>query len=231
VHEAAAAVGADQIARPYRHVAVQHGDPRADAILLILLKAGQRMTVARRVAQFHQPLAQYPFRQMLRQHQRFAVRFGDARRSRLHRRHVLMVSSCRPEPDVALMADMSMPLERVLLPLLVRIDRRGPIGVVEPADLVGRDYTTVSRQVARLDKLGLVVRRSGARDKRVREAEVTELGREIADAIDRMREQLVGELMADWTNAERRDLARLMKRFANDMNEWVPRRRGEDADE
>lgn len=136
----------------------------------------------------------------------------------------------RPEPDVALMSDMAMPLERALLPLLVRIDRRGPIGVVELADLVGRDYTTVSRQVARLDELGLVVRRAGTRDKRVREAEVTELGREMADAVDRMREELVGELMADWTNAERRDLARLLKRMAVDMNEWVVRRKSEDAE-
>jgi hypothetical protein len=53
----------------------------------------------------------------------------------------------------------------------------------------------------------------------------------MADAIDRMREQLAGELRASWTSAERRDLARLMKRFANDMNEWVLRRRVEDADE
>lgn len=136
----------------------------------------------------------------------------------------------RPEPDVALMADMSMPLERALLPLLVRIDRRGPIGVVELAEVVGRDYTTVSRQVARLDELGLVVRRVGARDKRVREAEVTELGREMADAIDRMREELVGELMTDWTNAERRDLARLLKRFAAGMNEWLVQRKNDDVE-
>jgi len=136
----------------------------------------------------------------------------------------------RPEPDVELMSEMAMPLERALLPLLVRIDRRGPIGVVELADLVGRDYTTVSRQVARLDELGLVVRRAGTRDKRVREAEVTEQGREMADAIDRMREEIVGELMADWTNAERRDLARLLKRMAADMNEWVARRKLDDAE-
>jgi DNA-binding MarR family transcriptional regulator len=136
----------------------------------------------------------------------------------------------RPEPDVALMSEMSMPLERALLPLLVRIDRRGPIGVVELADVVGRDYTTVSRQVARLDELGLVVRRPGTRDKRVREAEVTEAGREMADAVDRMREELVGELMADWTNAERRDLARLLKRMASDMNEWMVRRKSEDVE-
>jgi DNA-binding MarR family transcriptional regulator len=137
----------------------------------------------------------------------------------------------RPEPDVTLMAEMSMPLERALLPLLVRIDRRGPIGVVELAEVVGRDYTTVSRQVARLDELGLVVRRASARDKRVREAEVTELGREMADAVDRMREQLVGELMADWTNAERRDLARLMKRLAGDMNDWLLHRHADDGDD
>jgi DNA-binding MarR family transcriptional regulator len=136
----------------------------------------------------------------------------------------------RPEPDVALMSEMAMPLERALLPLLVRIDRRGPIGVVELADVVGRDYTTVSRQVARLDELGLVVRRPGARDKRVREAEVTELGRDMADAVDRMREQLVGELLTGWTNAERRDLARLLKRMATDMNEWMARRRVDDAE-
>lgn len=136
----------------------------------------------------------------------------------------------RPEPDVELMSAMAMPLERALLPLLVRIDRRGPIGVVELADLVGRDYTTVSRQVARLDELGLVVRHAGTRDKRVREAEVTELGREMADAIDRMREELVGELMADWTNAERRDLARLLKRMAAGMNDWMVRRKLEDSE-
>lgn len=136
----------------------------------------------------------------------------------------------RPEPDLALMAEMAMPLERALLPLLVRVDRRGPIGVVELADLVGRDYTTVSRQVARLDELGLVVRRTGTHDKRVREAEVTELGREMADAVDRMREQLVGELMADWTNAERRDLARLLKRMASSMDLWMVNRKLEDAE-
>lgn len=96
--------------------------------------------------------------------------------------------------------------------------------------LVGPDYTTVSRQVARLDELGLVVRRAGARDQRVREAEVTEREREMADAIDRMREQLVGELMADWTHAERRDLARLLKRMASSMDEWMVSRKMEDAE-
>ena len=38
---------------------------------------------------------------------------------------------------------------------------------------MGRDYTTVSRQVARLEELGLVTRRTNASDKRVKAAEIT----------------------------------------------------------
>ena len=56
---------------------------------------------------------------------------------------------------------------------LFGIERFGPIGVVELADRVGRDYTTVSRQVAKLESLGLVDRRGSAMDRRVREAVVT----------------------------------------------------------
>ena len=46
-------------------------------------------------------------------------------------------------------------LDRALFPLLVGIERFGPIGVVDLADRAGRDYTTVSRQVAKLESLGL----------------------------------------------------------------------------
>ena len=45
-------------------------------------------------------------------------------------------------------------LDRALFPLLVGIERRGPIGVGDLADLAGRDYSTVSRQVAKLESLG-----------------------------------------------------------------------------
>jgi MarR family len=58
----------------------------------------------------------------------------------------------------------------------IGIERFGPIGVVDLADRIGRDYTTVSRQVAKLDELGLVRRQAGVGDGRVREAVVTPQG-------------------------------------------------------
>jgi DNA-binding MarR family transcriptional regulator len=72
-------------------------------------------------------------------------------------------------------------LDRALFPLLVVIERRGPIGVVDLADRVGRDYTTVSRQVAKLEGLGLVERQAAAADRRVSHASVTAKGKAMTD--------------------------------------------------
>ncbi len=57
----------------------------------------------------------------------------------------------RPQRDAELIKEAGIPLDRALFPLLVGIERFGPIGVVELADRAGRDYTTVSRQVAKLE--------------------------------------------------------------------------------
>ena len=67
----------------------------------------------------------------------------------------------RPQNDAILLREAGVSLDRALFPLLVLIQRRGPLGVGELADRVGRDYTTVSRQVAKLENLGLVARRAG----------------------------------------------------------------------
>src|SRR5580692_8082257 len=82
----------------------------------------------------------------------------------------------RPQADSALIAEAGIELDRALFPLLVRIDRRGPIGVVDLADLAGRDHTTVSRQVAKLESLGLIARSPTKADKRVRQPQITAKG-------------------------------------------------------
>src|SRR5689334_23812076 len=95
----------------------------------------------------------------------------------------------RPQADEMMVRQAGISLDRALFPLLVVIERRGPIGVVDLADRVGRDYTTVSRQVAKLESLGLVERRAGRGDKRVREAVISAAGREMTDAIDQARDR------------------------------------------
>src|SRR5277367_5279870 len=90
----------------------------------------------------------------------------------------------RPQRDSALLREAGVSLDRALFPLLIVIERKGPIGVVELAELVGRDYTTVSRQIAKLDGIGVINRRLSKTDNRVREAVITAKGKEMTSALD-----------------------------------------------
>lgn len=124
----------------------------------------------------------------------------------------------RPERDAQLLEIAGLTLERALFPLLVTVERRGPIGVVELADGVGRDYTTVSRQIARLEEIGLVERRASPSDKRVREAVITTKGKAATDAVDAAREKMVLSLFKDWKRDDFDELIRLMKMLADSMS-------------
>ncbi len=132
----------------------------------------------------------------------------------------------RPQRDEAMVREAGISLDRALFPLLVGIERWGPIGVVELADRAGRDYTTVSRQVARLESLGLVSRQAGDRDRRVRHAAITPKGKAMTDAVDAARERMGRAIFASWDTQDFTDLVRLMHRFAADLDGDGP---GQDA--
>jgi len=100
----------------------------------------------------------------------------------------------------------------------VGIERRGPIGVVELASGVGRDYTTVSRQVAKPESLGLVERQAGDEDRRVRQSVVTAKGRAMTDAVDAARERIARAIFATWEQRDVEELVRLMRKFADAVN-------------
>ena len=127
----------------------------------------------------------------------------------------ILVVMNRPQRDEALIAAAGIALDGALFRLLVGIERFGPIGVVELADRAGRDYTTVSRQVARLESLGLVTRRPGAADRRVREAAIAPAGKAMTDRIDAARERMGAAIFADWPAEEVETLTRLMRKFAD----------------
>ncbi|MFZ6646971.1 MarR family winged helix-turn-helix transcriptional regulator [Undibacterium sp. TJN25] len=121
----------------------------------------------------------------------------------------------RPQPDQYLLRRANVSLDRALFPLLVRIGMRGPIGVVELAELAGRDHSTVSRQVAKLEEMGLITRTPGKTDQRVREAEVTEAGRLMVEQISEARNRMIDEVLADWSAKDRTELTRLVRKLAD----------------
>jgi DNA-binding MarR family transcriptional regulator len=123
----------------------------------------------------------------------------------------------RPQRDAAMVREAGISLDRALFPLLVLVERLGPIGVVGLADRVGRDYTTVSRQVAKLESLGLVDRQESALDRRIREAVVTKKGKAMTDRVDDARTRIGQAIFAKWDQQDVADLVRLMRKFADDI--------------
>lgn len=128
----------------------------------------------------------------------------------------------RPQRDEALIKEAGIPLDRALFPLLVVIERFGPIGVVELADRVGRDYTTVSRQVARLESLGLAERRASLVDRRVHEAVATPKGKAMTDLLDAARERMGRSTFETWDRHEIDELVRLMRKYADAVSSEPP---------
>src|ERR1700679_2215106 len=78
-----------------------------------------------------------------------------------------------PRQDDILLAEAGAVLDRALFPLLVRIGASNVLNVAALAEQVGRDHSTVSRQTAKLEALGLIRRRAGKADGRAREAVIT----------------------------------------------------------
>jgi DNA-binding MarR family transcriptional regulator len=153
------------------------------------------------------------------------VQDAHNRESQLRTLHGAMISLVsvmnRPQGDEALIREAGIKLDRALFPPLVLVERLGPIGVVELAERVGRDYTTVSRQVAKLESLGLVRRQAQAGDRRVRESVITEEGKAMTGMIDAARARMAGRVFGDWDDKDFDDLVRLMRRFADAVESTI----------
>lgn len=138
----------------------------------------------------------------------------------LHRSLLDIVGAMnRPGLDQAMLEMAGLNLESALFTPLVLIAKLGPIGVVNLAGRVGRDYTTISRQVARLEELGLVSRQISSADRRMREAVITRKGAIATNAIDEARERIALTLFQGWSRDDFDQLVRLIRMLADRLNE------------
>jgi DNA-binding MarR family transcriptional regulator len=108
-------------------------------------------------------------------------------------------------------------LDRVAYHLLSRLVIDGPGRLSALAADMCADLSVVSRQVATLEAAGLTTRAPDPADRRASLIAATDAGR---DLFTRRRAQLrtkLGSMLADWTDAERDEFARLMRRFNEAM--------------
>ncbi|HEX6471629.1 MAG TPA: MarR family transcriptional regulator [Streptosporangiaceae bacterium] len=91
----------------------------------------------------------------------------------------------------------------------------GDVTVGAVAEQLGIDPSTASRLVGHAINAGFVARSPSPRDARRANLQLTDAGRRLKAVADRFRRGYLAELLADWTDAERAEFARLLARFTN----------------
>jgi len=122
-----------------------------------------------------------------------------------------------PRQDDVLLREAGVSLDRALFPLLVRLSAASAMSVAKLAEQVGRDPSTVSRQLGKLEQLGLVRRPAARKDLRVRDAAVSKAGLRTVAAITAARRKLLGELIRHWSPEECELFPQLLQRLADTM--------------
>jgi DNA-binding MarR family transcriptional regulator len=123
----------------------------------------------------------------------------------------------QPQLHNRVLEEAGVSLDAALARVLLKIERNGAVGLVDLADQMGRDHTTVSRQVTKLVELGLVERRESEQDRRVSKAAVTTKGGRIARAVAAAHARIVLPAFDAWSDCDFTEITRLMRRLADDV--------------
>jgi len=127
----------------------------------------------------------------------------------------------RPRQDKVLLQRAGVSLDTALFPLVIRLNVHGALGIVELAEQVDRDYSTVSRQVDKLVKLGLVVAANKTTDKRVRQVTLSRTGKTIVKKIAAAREKIMYEALHDWDETQLAELHRTLAHLAETVRRYA----------
>ncbi len=106
-----------------------------------------------------------------------------------------------------------------LLPVLVELDRCGPVRLNDLAERLRLDASTVSRRVKNLGEQDLVATTTDTADGRARRVQIRPAGRRALGQLRARRRDLLGEVLADWPVDERDRLQGLLGRFLDDLGD------------
>ncbi len=98
--------------------------------------------------------------------------------------------------------------------LLSRVAER-PTRLMELAGRIGLDPSTISRKVQELEGAGLLTRQPDSDDRRAATLDVTPHGKEVVELAERGRLAFLEELLKNWSEGDRRELARLVGRLSD----------------
>ncbi|MFP4975222.1 MarR family winged helix-turn-helix transcriptional regulator [Paenibacillus sp. CN-4] len=126
----------------------------------------------------------------------------------------------RPDRDKKMIAEAGVNLEEAAFRVFVGIGHVQPTSVGDLAAMMGKNYSSVSRQIDKLEAAGLVHTYPSNSDSRIRVSELTKSGEELNTMISLTRERIMREAMADWTLEEKTNLLHNLRRLFESMKKF-----------
>lgn len=123
----------------------------------------------------------------------------------------------QPNQDRDLLKRAGISLEPVALPIIVRVGRQPEISIGELANQIGRNHSSVSRQVDKLVAAG-VLTEVERRDQRVRRITLSPQGQRALLQIKVARESVLRQRLSGYSDTERADLVRVLQHLVSTLN-------------
>lgn len=122
----------------------------------------------------------------------------------------------QPQQDRHLLQQADVPLEPAALPIVVRVGRQPEISIGQLADQIGRNHSSISRQVDKLITAGWL-QEAERRDQRIRLLTLTPQGQRGLMQIKLAREAAFREKLTSYSNTDRAELARVLQQLADTL--------------
>jgi DNA-binding MarR family transcriptional regulator len=114
-------------------------------------------------------------------------------------------------------------LDRSAYGILGRLADEGPQRIGLLAASFGLDPSTITRQVQALERVALVKRETDPEDRRASILDLTDEGREVFERTRSHRQKRLQEVLDDWSDADRQELARLLTQMNDSITTLVER--------
>jgi DNA-binding MarR family transcriptional regulator len=120
-------------------------------------------------------------------------------------------------------------LDRSAYGILGRLADEGPQRIGLLAASFGLDPSTITRQVQALERVALVQRETDPEDRRASILDLTDEGREVFERTRSHRQKRLQEVLDDWSESDRQELARLLTHMNDSITTLVERVRAPEA--